>query len=138
MELKIIGEDKRCGLTLAEVRSFVSQTEDWPGETWMDGYVPHENPAKPPVVAALMGLYAGENTACPRCSAPLRGEPVMHPISRVDNVSRICNNCGNLEAVHNHFWPDKDLPPINERIVPSEAGPRAAARPPIRGLGRRR
>ena len=118
MELKVIGEDARCGLTLDELRGFVQQTEDWPGKTWLDCYVPHENPDKPPVISAMMGIYAGENIACPRCAAPLRGEPVNHPISRVDNISHICNNCGNAEAVFNHFWPDSPLPPIDKKIQP--------------------
>ena len=86
--------------------------------------MPHENPAKPPVVAAMMGIYGGENIKCPRCGAPLRGQPVDHPISRVDNVSHICNRCGNLEAIYNHFWPDKPLPPVDQTIQPVGGSPR--------------
>jgi hypothetical protein len=46
----------------------------------------------------------------------------MNSVSRVDNITRICSSCGNLEAVFNHFWPDKPLPPVTEDINPF-AGP---------------
>jgi hypothetical protein len=117
MELRMEGEDRERGFTLAELRQFARDTEDWPGDTWLDCLIPGKNPEKPQM-AALMGLYAAENTNCPRCAAPLRGEPVMHPLSRVDNRTRICNDCGNAEAVFNHFWPDQPIPPLTEKIQP--------------------
>jgi hypothetical protein len=115
MELKMMAEDKRCGFTMGELRRFVSETEDWPDGTWLDCYVPQENPDKPQV-APMMGIYAGENMNCPRCGTPLRGEPVMHSLSRVDNSTRICSECGNAEAIFDMLWPGRDMPPVDQRI----------------------
>jgi hypothetical protein len=34
----------------------------------------------------------------------------------VDNQTEICSDCGTAEAIFNHFWPDKPLPPLTEAI----------------------
>jgi hypothetical protein len=117
MKLTTMGKKGMHGLTLDDVRAFVRETEDWPGDTYMDCYIPTEDPEKH-MVAACMGLEAAENMNCPRCGTPLKGEPVNHALSRVDNSTRICSDCGNAEAVFNHFWPDQALPPLTEKIQP--------------------
>jgi hypothetical protein len=56
---------------------------------------------------------------CPRCAAPLREREALNSLSRVDNTTRICNDCGNAEAMFGHFWPDKPLPPLDQKILMS-------------------
>jgi hypothetical protein len=53
---------------------------------------------------------------CPRCHADLHVVLVRNSRSRVDNTTYICSDCGMAEAVFNHFWPDKPLPPLDQEI----------------------
>jgi ribosomal protein S27AE len=59
---------------------------------------------------------------CPRCGADLHPRVAMNSVSRVDNKTYICTGCGNVEALFNHFWPDKPLPPVTENMNPYAGG----------------
>lgn len=47
-----------------------------------------------------------ETKVCPRCEEPYRGYPAL---SRRDNKTDICSNCGNEEAL-NDFTCRRDIP----------------------------
>ena len=51
---------------------------------------------------------------CPRCKTTMEG-PVI-TLSRVDNKTRICGNCGRQEEVYNFEHPDRSLPDLNNPI----------------------
>ena len=40
---------------------------------------------------------------CPRCERNTIDQSVWDTISRTDNISHICNNCGMDEAMEDHF-----------------------------------
>lgn len=50
--------------------------------------------------------------ACPRCS----GEGPCQALSRVDNKTYVCSQCGTDEAMFELLNPGVDLPPINEPV----------------------
>lgn len=52
---------------------------------------------------------------CPRCSVSYSDYPAL---SRVDNKTDICPKCGTDEALFNWQYPERDLPPLNQRAVP--------------------
>jgi hypothetical protein len=54
---------------------------------------------------------------CPRCNGDLHIVPARNATSRLDGKTRICSDCGNEEAMFNHFYPDRPLPPIDERVI---------------------
>lgn len=57
---------------------------------------------------------------CPRCAGPIPNAktPGQYPgaLSRKDNRTEICSECGGLEAVFNIRFPGVDLPPVNEPL----------------------
>ena len=47
-------------------------------------------------ITGKTNYYVGIAKICPRCEQPITGYPAL---SRKDNKTEICSNCGNLEAV---------------------------------------
>lgn len=41
-------------------------------------------------------------------------------LSRADNTTEICTQCGILEAMFNFQYPYKPLRPVNQPVVPEE------------------
>lgn len=56
---------------------------------------------------------------CPRCGTPLNMmRPALNALSRVDNQTYICPDCGTAEALWD--WKHQgrqELPPLNKKIV---------------------
>lgn len=50
---------------------------------------------------------------CPRCGEPLRERLALNALSRVDNATYICSQCGTDEAMFNFKLPNQPLPPLN-------------------------
>jgi DNA-directed RNA polymerase subunit RPC12/RpoP len=53
---------------------------------------------------------------CPRCDGELREPQAVNALSRVDNKTYICSECGTREALFNYRHPDTLLPPVNEPV----------------------
>ena len=47
-------------------------------------------------VLGKTNYYVGVAKICPRCDKPILGYSAM---SRIDNKTEICSNCGNIEAL---------------------------------------
>lgn len=54
---------------------------------------------------------------CPRCGDTLQLQAVLNAVSRVDNKTYICVDCGTAEAMFNHYFPNRELPPLDEQIL---------------------
>ena len=50
---------------------------------------------------------------CPRCKV---GDIKYPALSRKDNKTHICSNCGTDEAMFNLAFPGIALPPVNEKV----------------------
>lgn len=53
---------------------------------------------------------------CPRCTEPMHEREAVNPLSRVDNKTRICEGCGTKEALYNHWYPERELPPTDRKV----------------------
>ena len=53
-------------------------------------------------------------TACPRCDRYFN--PKFGALSRVDNETKICADCGSSEALYQMNFRDADLPPLNQGV----------------------
>lgn len=51
---------------------------------------------------------------CPRCGDEITTFPAL---SRFDNETDICSECGTREAFYNLLCPGRPLPPVDESIV---------------------
>lgn len=60
---------------------------------------------------------------CPRCGESLHPSTVSNALSRVDNITYICNRCGDREAMADYLG--LELPPVTEPVfVDPPASPR--------------
>jgi hypothetical protein len=50
---------------------------------------------------------------CPRC----KRERQTTALSRLDNKTKICGDCGTIEALWQHVHPGEKLPPINVCVL---------------------
>jgi transposase len=62
-----------------------------------------------------------DDNTCPRCghgipSDERRGE-YPGALSRLDNETWICSQCGTDEAMYNWAYPGLGLPPLNQRAL---------------------
>jgi hypothetical protein len=86
-----------AGITMRDLRNFVQMTQQFGDEEWLDCHVPSEKGGMQ--IAALLSIEIEANVNCPYCGDPLDGEAVMFALSRKDNTTRICNDCGTGEAL---------------------------------------
>lgn len=57
---------------------------------------------------------------CPRCGDYLQAPTVLNALSRVDNSTYICNQCGFGEAMLN--MRNTELPPVDQWLMPTDVG----------------
>jgi hypothetical protein len=55
---------------------------------------------------------------CPRC----KREVPLKALSRLDNSTKICGDCGTMEALWQHVHQGRELPPINVCVVCGSTG----------------
>jgi hypothetical protein len=60
-----------------------------------------------------MAEYDHMGGPCPRCGDEFHVYPAL---SRLDNKTYICSDCGVKEALHNFTFPGQTLPPLNVSI----------------------
>ena len=54
-------------------------------------------------------------TICPRCNRSLDPRPAMNAVSRYDNATYICSQCGTKEAMADHQG--LELPPVDQPVT---------------------
>lgn len=86
-----------AGLTMRDLRNFVAMTTQFGDDEWLDCHVPSDSGGMQ--LTALLSIEVEAEVLCPYCGTALEGEAVMFALSRKDNTTRICNDCGTAEAL---------------------------------------